>query len=68
MIAGDNLRMGPLGATRKMCESSAMAIEGKFLATLESVRRARIVRNATDTQLEMSDESGTVVLRLTRSE
>lgn len=68
LISGDNLRMGPLGATKKMCESSAMATETKFLAALESVRRARIVRSAIDTQLEMSDETGTVVLRLTRSE
>jgi len=68
LIEGDHLRMGPMGATKKMCESSAMGTETKFLAALESVRRARIVHGATNTQLEMSDDAGTVVLRLTRSE
>lgn len=37
--AGGDLKLGPIGATRKLCPPPAMEFEGRFLAVLATVSR-----------------------------
>ena len=41
-VTGDSLRIGPAGATKKMCAGPEMAIENRFLAALPEVAVFRV--------------------------
>jgi heat shock protein HslJ len=64
VIKGDMLQLGPLASTRKMCAGPEMAVERQFLASVEKVRKARLVEG----HLELLDTADGLVMRLTRTE
>lgn len=58
------LRIGPLAATRKACQSEVMSKEGRFVAALE---KSRIyLRDAT--KLTLKDAQGVTTMRLIQTD
>ena len=59
---GDALSFSPLAATRMACEPEVMQAEQGFFAMLDRVRAMKLEGDA----LELRDESGATIARLTR--
>jgi heat shock protein HslJ len=62
VLSADQLSMGPLASTRKMCPPAVMDQENRFLRTLETVRSARVENEL----LYLQDAGGHTVVRLSR--
>ena len=62
-LAGSTLRFGPGGSTRMACAPAVMDQERRFLEALGAVRTYRLEGGT----LQLLDEAGRVVLRLTRA-
>ncbi|HMB76946.1 MAG TPA: META domain-containing protein [Kiloniellaceae bacterium] len=63
VIEGDSFSMGPVGSTKMACPEVMMAQEQRFFAALTKARRFE----TKDGQLSLFDESGSLVLRLSRT-
>jgi heat shock protein HslJ len=63
VLSAEQLSMGPLASTRKMCPPAVMDQENRFLRTLETVRSARVEHDL----LYLQDANGQTVLRLSRT-
>jgi putative lipoprotein len=62
-LAGSTLRFGPGGSTRMACAPAVMDQERRFFEALGAVRTYRLEGGT----LQLLDEAGRVVLRLTRA-
>jgi heat shock protein HslJ len=56
-VAGNNLEIGPLGATQMMCDEQVMEVESAFLAGLESAQSYQTALN----QLTITTTSGEMI-------
>ena len=61
-LDASGLDIGPLAATRKMCEQEIMAQEDAFFAAIEQTSEFRVDGNT----LELLDESGSILLTARR--
>jgi len=60
--ASNNLKIGPLAATRMLCIPTPQGQEDKFFKALENTQHAHIVRD----ELHLLDGKGSVLIRLRR--
>ncbi|MCB1724650.1 MAG: META domain-containing protein [Gammaproteobacteria bacterium] len=63
-VIDDQIFLGPVAATRMMCESSAMAFEAAFAAALENARRFR----RDGASLVLFDSAGQPILEMRQSD
>lgn len=64
-VSGSTVRVGPVAATRKLCDARVMALETQFFRALEALDGLRLEGEST---LALLDDKAAVVLRLTRGQ